>query len=112
MMTSQQQQNNRNINNGGDQLQTGQKLNSPQRLSDVTLGSGLDQNTGLQNGDQTVKPEKSPMSKQTIILLVLGSLTSAVLLGLLIYNIVEMNKAKDKVCSLEKNVLKSPQKLF
>ena len=36
MMTSQQQQNNRNINNGGDQLQTGQKLNSPQRLSDVT----------------------------------------------------------------------------
>lgn len=143
-MTSQQQLNNRNINNGGNQLQTGQKQNSLQTPSDVTLPSGFNQNTELQNGDQpligsqrtkqqklsnvsldsgfdqrgqqyqhnqqkqAVKTEKSPMSKQTIILLVLGSLTSAVLLGLLIYNIVEMNKAKDKVCSLEKECIKKP----
>ena len=113
MMTSQQQQqqNNINFNNGGNQSQTGKKQldrQSGRTPSDVTVGSDFDQNTRLLTGKQRVKTEKSPMSKETIILLVFGYLTSAVLLGLLIYNIVKMFKTKDKVCSLEKECIKKP----
>ena len=91
-------------------MYTQQQQNQQQknRLSEVSLDNNSQQTTALMTGNQTVKTEKIPMSKQTIILLVLGSITTAVLLGLLIYNIVEMLKTKDKVCSLEKECIKKP----
>ena len=99
MMYTQQQQ---------TQQQNQHQKKSLTGLSEVSLDNNSEQTTRLMTGNKTVKTEKIPMSKQTIILLVLGSITTAVLLGLLIYNIIEMHESKDKICSLEKECIKKP----
>ena len=65
--------------------------------------------TGIQSFQtENIVSQNSSMSKQSIFLITLSSITSIALLALLIYNILEMNKSKNKICSLQKECIKKP----